>query len=591
MISRIIAFITLLMCSSAFSGTTILFVNGITTSPVGASNNTTAFIYRYCITYKKNCTDGIEIKTAYNRQDGFFDDAGELRIQSQAESKALTDANDNVKNKLPAKHKADYFQYTQGTDEYNLFHAFAKHYLSNIYYEKQMKADGVWNDTNTLGLDPNNANSTVAGVFNKLATQVANELLREGNTRRVMLVPHSQGNYFAQAIKAFYQTKVPNRVNDISVQGVASVSSIAQVNKEHTSITADRALFTHTIESLSNFSRQPNFQAGWKLGATPEKDDFLQAHPDDATNHGFLEVYMGMKLVDLPVDGIRCSKQVIPAEEFVAIRDARRIKYGVTCQKKEEAINGSVLIGVGNMFPDLRGTTLPQHIIDKVAASLPNGKGLVITPLSSFLSKDTVFTVSGNNLIPKMYVDIQDCTPNTENEMPGGTADQRTYRCTFNGLPGTKKGYLKSPVDNSVLLEFNVEIKVGSNTSQWISTVSPPGYILKYLIDGDLLKLPNGETTLLGQSRSNHDLSSCNLMQSNQIKVTKNGTNYKFVMTAIDDRTFCPDVLYTATKGYTETFDGILGLDNVIRLTPNGQTCSFRYKSTCYNFTSISPLP
>lgn len=578
-------------CAPAFSATTIFFINGITTSKEGASNNARSLAHRYCITYKKDCLNGIEFKVAYNKTDAFFDDVGELRIQSQAETKAMSDANDKIKEKLPTKYKQDYLQYSTGSDEYNLFLAYAKHFLSNIYYEKQMKADGVWNDTNTLGIDPNNANAAVAGVWNKLAVEVITELSRDNNTRRILLVPHSQGNYFAQALKAFIQTKLPNRVNDISVQGIASVSSIAQINKEHTSHTADRALFTHTIESLSNFSRQPNFQAGWKLGATPEKDDFLQKHPDDITNHGFLEVYMGMRLVDLPIDGISCAKQVIPTEDFVSIREALRIKLGRVCQKKEEAINGSVLIGVGDTFPDLRGIPLPQHIIDKVEASLPNGRGLSISPLSSSLSKDTVFTVSGNNLIPKMYVDIQDCTPNTENEMPGGTADQRTYRCTFNGLPGTKRGYLKSTVDNSVLLEFNVEVKVGSNTSQWISTVSPPGYILKYLIDGDLLKLPNGETTLSGQSRANHDLSSCHLTQTNQIKVTKNGTNYKFVMTATDDRTFCQDILYTASKGYTETFDGILGADNVIRLTPNGQTCSFRFKTTCYNFTSISPLP
>lgn len=584
----------ILISSSIFAKTSVVFVNGITTTPDGAQKNLHSLWWRYCVTSRLDCSS-LEFKNFYNPTQGFYKDGIELTIQAQAEKWAIDKANQKVASILPKSYNNNPSLYIIGTDEYNYFQAYLAFYLSNIYYEQQLNNSGIWADSSILGSNQNIALADSVSAFRTIAAQVIKELSLDNETRKVVLVPHSQGNYFAQAVSSFLQVKYPDGWKRFYVHGVASVSSVAQLKTEHTTHSQDQALLSHAV--LNEFDRKPNFDAGWSLGATAAGDNFLQKHPDDVTNHGFFEVYMGFKKLLLPVDGISCVISFVPTENAMNQREAYRIKTGNVCQPKNDVQNdaqaGKVLIGVGSQFSDLRGTSLPNYIISKVYSVVqflnPPTSSITVSPLTTTISKDITFTVTGQNLQTGMGFSVEDCLP-SNNELPGGTVIQKQFRCTINSVPGVKKGVLKDkPGGTITLLNFSVNAQLGQTVSSWISAITPPGYVVKQIINTDLASLPNGAFAATGDYKINYDNINCNLSQTLAISGVRTGNQYSIVSTYTSPQTTCSDGSHTAVVGYKETYTGTLN-SGIINLTNSG-ACSFLLSSQCYNYSTISPQP
>jgi hypothetical protein len=379
---KIIAITALLtVCGLAeAANTSMVFVNGITTTETRAKDSINSLQNRYCVNTVNDCST-VEFLYFYNTTEGFTDDTNELKIQSQIEEKAISEANYQVKIKIRSQYKENPKDYVKGSDAYNLFSAHLNAKITQLLFVEKAKNEDIHYDKSFLGTDSQNANSDIVRNLNKLVSGVKAELEKDGNTRRVVLVPHSQGNYFSQAAEAILRDKYPQDAKRLTVMGVASVSTVAQINGQHVSLLQDRALALHGLKT--DFETDGNFDAGWSLGATPEKDDILQKHPDDVNNHGFLETYLGVKKIVLPVDRYMCREMFIPAERLVQERERRRKEHGVVCQKKEDINNQPILVGVGSTFPVLRGVSLHTYItqrvrkaVDFVNASWSAGKWL-----------------------------------------------------------------------------------------------------------------------------------------------------------------------------------------------------------------------
>ncbi len=235
---------------------------------------------------------------------------------------------------------------------------------------------------------------------------------------------------------------------------------------------------------------------------------------------------------------------------------------------------------------DAKGAS--SSVTNQVIVTSGNQNSISISPLSVTLSKDITFTVTGQNLASGMGFAVDDCSPSS-NELPGGTTTQRQFRCTINSTPGIKKGILKDkPGGTNILLNFSVDAQLGKTVNSWISTITPPGYVIKNIINTDLASLPNGNFSATGEYRINFDAISCNLSQTLAITGNRNGNNYTIQTTYTSPQTTCSDGSHTASPGYIEKYTGVLN-NGIINLT-NIFGCSFTL-NTCYNYSTISPQP
>ena len=110
---KIIAITALLtVCGLAeAANTSMVFVNGITTTETRAKDSINSLQNRYCVNTVNDCST-VEFLYFYNTTEGFTDDTNELKIQSQIEEKAISEANYQVKIKIRSQYKEnpkDYF--------------------------------------------------------------------------------------------------------------------------------------------------------------------------------------------------------------------------------------------------------------------------------------------------------------------------------------------------------------------------------------------------------------------------------------------------------------------------------------------------
>lgn len=358
-----------LCCGNATAETgkiSIAYVNGITNTELQGYESLQALARRYISTAQK--PSDIEYRLFYNKTQGFFDDTGELDVQDSVEAKARQLAISALKKTLRLQ-ETDHVTVEDGSPNHLLYKAYLDAFLSDIIFEKKVRTQDVFNDWNVIGTDGDVANDDIAKTAISIAYQVLNELTLDNNTRRVVLVPHSQGNYYVQAVAALIRARAPDAAKRLSVMGVGAVSSIALERKEHVSLRQDRALALHA--STNDYYLAGNFEGGWQLGATPSQDDRLQINPNDPKNHGFIETYMSSIVVMLPFDGINCGRTVVPVERFAEERESRRQYFGHVCQEKYKAANGNVVVGIGANFPELRGVKLAPYIVKKIEASIP----------------------------------------------------------------------------------------------------------------------------------------------------------------------------------------------------------------------------
>lgn len=115
------------------------------------------------------------------------------------------------------------------------------------------------------------------------------------------------------------------------------------------------------------------------------------------------------------------------------------------------------------------------HRVDSIRVEgTPLDAGPVIdrvTPARATYGVPTVFSVQGRGLAAGMGFTVGDCERSND-EMEGGTATERWFRCTPFGAVGSKNGWVKTAPGGSALHAFQVEVvqktlpKVFINTNQ-----------------------------------------------------------------------------------------------------------------------------
>lgn len=352
--------------SAAQAGTTVIFINGINNTPQMAADNTNILLKRYCDSY--SCAD-TEFTLYYNNTDTFFDDVGELNIQAETEQRADVLAKLYVRKALGLTDSM-VLDLTVGSQGYTLHRQAKDAYVSLLSFDEAVNKLAVPQDLNTFGLDAKNANQAIGKSLRELRKKVIDELSKDAGTRKVILVPHSQGNYFAQTVAASVRAVEVNAVSQrLAVMGVASVSSLAIERNEHVSLRQDRALFLHAAGT--SYYVNGNFDAGWSLGPDPSGDDFLQATENSSNNHGFIETYFNARFLPLPISSTKCGLVPVPKEQDPRqLWDSKKLAYGITCSYRPDFSTMPTLMGVGSTFLSQRGIQLHSFITQKINTSI-----------------------------------------------------------------------------------------------------------------------------------------------------------------------------------------------------------------------------
>lgn len=263
----------------------------------------------------------------------------------------------------------------------------------------------------------------------------------------------------------------------------------------------------------------------------------------------------------------------------------------ISTKTKDDYIHGISTYLNNDIISYVKKESIPRIIANATSKAFNDLKETVntysISPLFATISKDITFTVTGSNLTDGMGFAVQDCSPSS-NELAGGTSTQRQFRCTFNSTPGIKSGVLKDVPGGTELFNFNVNVAVGKGNS-WLSTITPPNYIVKNTINIDFDNLPNGAFSGTGTYAINLDSIACHLTQSLSVTGTKNGSAIDIQTIANSPKTTCSDGTHTGNVGWTSNYSGTLNA-GVLLLNPNANNCDFNLDK-CYNFTSFSPAP
>lgn len=234
MLRLILSLVLSLLTTASFAGVKVIFLNGIDGYPTKNEASTqkirTILINNGYIS--KFEAAGARFIAWNNPGDGAFDDKLELYLQAVDSSIALT----NARFSNPGSQAANSPEY--------------KSALGNLYFQKINSGGAVSEDARH-----------VYSVVQSLATYVANETLLLGN--KVIVVSHSQGNFFAEAMDAYVRharTSSQISVLDRNLRFVGAASVAASTpNNRYISVSEDKALDAHAIatSTIINFSLLP----------------------------------------------------------------------------------------------------------------------------------------------------------------------------------------------------------------------------------------------------------------------------------------------------------------------------------------------
>ena len=261
---------------SASAKTTVVFLNGITNetkeSKASAQKLKELMISQgytdeinsnqVTISYWNNPTSGIPII-------GFIDDATELALQAEFSNNAL--ATVRVSNASLTQTSAEY-----------------KNALGKIYFDKI--ASGAYKVEN---------NYRIFSVVKAFSTAL---LDRVNSGDKVIVVAHSQGNFFTEAVDAYLRYSSPANIQKINQQirfvGAASVAA-STPNGRYISLIEDKALNTHQSATalMANFSLLPrNAQVcDFDIAVVVCNLGFFTV---DLSGHGFNAVYAALDVYD-----------------------------------------------------------------------------------------------------------------------------------------------------------------------------------------------------------------------------------------------------------------------------------------------------
>lgn len=406
-------------------------------------------------------------------------------------------------------------------------HELGKSYDFMINHSPQIREGLLWNPYNGVKVQTS-----------KLADNIEKMLL-SGN--KIIFVGHSQGNLYIESALAYLQFKNgKDFLKNIRVLGLGSVSA-STYNNKYISLTQDKYVIRKGwLVKNGEFSPLKPLNTACIFPCVNPNDSTdvaLYSTTFDENNHGAIKTYFNDNIFDV------ATKKSLPTIIAETVRIFAR---------------------------DLNPT-------------------LSISPLSATISKDITFTITGGDLRGGMGFAVQDCSP-SNNELPGGTATQRKFRCTFNSTPGVKSGVLKDKPDGTILSNFSVTTTIGTGSS-WLSTITPPDYIVKNIINIDFDNLPNGAFSGTGQYLINKDSIGCHLTQDLAVSGIRKDSAIDIQTTYKSSRTTCTDGTHTAFPNFKSNYSGILNT-GVLLLTPHSGTCDFFHNSSgCHNFTSFSPTP
>lgn len=385
------------------------------------------------------------------------------------------------------------------------------------------------------------------------------EIIKSGDS--VIVLSYSQGNFYAEAANAVINVLLKKSIDEKNLRGlfnsrvrfvgVAAVSATTP-NGRYVTHYHDRAVF-YGQESISNLLNRNNIN----------------------------------KINPLPYNVVAC---VYPCNEDSST-SPKRLSDFTSSDNIYHDFDSFYMNG--NIYDFHKKRSLSSVVMEMVVDSyneLRKDFSIKVSPFFAEISNDTIFSVYGNNLKSGMGFSIEDCHP-SNNELAGGDANLRKFRCTINGSPGVKKGFLKDAPGGNIIGSFNVVAVFGGNRSKWISSMTPPGYVVKIILNSDLIGVANGEFFARGEYHMNHDRSNCNLSQELEIYGRRENEKYFFDITYSSPESSCPDGSHTANQGYREKYTGTIK-NNVIYLENEG-ACSFYLYSPeliCYNFESISPM-
>lgn len=289
-------FVIFFLNNSIFAATIVLYVNGI--------NGEYEKNYAAQDKLKKVIQDsGFESKFSdaryrsfYNPSDGFIDDKLELFTQASLSGAALEQTK-----------KADVTATADSTSYRTL--------LGNIYKNE---------------IDLGNANSEkithIYSVVRDFSRYLGTQILTNNN--QVIVVSHSQGNFFSEAVNAYLSvSKTTAEFEKISKNlrfvGVASVAA-STPNNRYISALDDLALDAHQIATavIPNFSILPRNIQYCSIANNLCKS-YLIAKTFDPSLHGFLEIYTSdliEKVTNIPFYKILSNLISNSFDELVANR-------------------------------------------------------------------------------------------------------------------------------------------------------------------------------------------------------------------------------------------------------------------------------
>lgn len=258
--------------------TTIYVVNGIWNDPSGVQTSTDALIDR--LTKNGVDTEKINWKYFYNPTNGWFGNGDVSELRAQAKLSA------NIPDSFSDK---NYYENLGGR---------------YIYYIENIESSGL-----------SEIEKRVITTAKRLYDQIIYEVEIKG--RRLVIVPHSQGNFYTEAA---YGLLVANRktvvIDNIRVVGVAAISKRSPSDR-YLTIEQDAALFTaqfvNTIAIAGYKPAHPRHRACLK-GCNKIKGDDTTTALSEFTGSKVLHEFDAIYLNDGLVDANNQAQPTLPSE-------------------------------------------------------------------------------------------------------------------------------------------------------------------------------------------------------------------------------------------------------------------------------------
>ena len=287
------------------NGVDVIFVNGISNSPTDAVNSMVTLKRKVIDSLVPSTSEKIQVMNIYNPTSGLMIDSQELRDQAQAEEEAAEFTRDYIKD-IQSKRQnlgaATIARLEKVIFSEHLRYIVTRDFLhSKKWYE--IKQDGSIQDVNG-STDSENIGPTILKIVSAIEERIL-------SGRRVIVVAHSQGNFFVEAAYSILKNKLSQeQLSGLQFVGVAVVSATTPNNKWIT-VSQDHTVYWGQGENAftsGNIYAYPlgtynspkgNFDA---VSYYPSKEEnpqpsSLNIYKWDLLAHNFIKIYLNENIV------------------------------------------------------------------------------------------------------------------------------------------------------------------------------------------------------------------------------------------------------------------------------------------------------